>query len=170
MHSTQSNASYASLILPDIVSGPRHKGFLDAISATVTSIDSYTTRLRTLRDEKQRGDPDPSDMELVAEDLSHVFHSRRKYLWDLMEEEVDMTSRSERRMWVKEKKSVLGETMGRMLTCLEDMDNAKGKGWKEREVRIMKEGWERRWKAYGGMDTRDLMRAGWILDVEKWDS
>ena len=147
----------------DIVSGPRHKGFLSLISSTVASLESHTAHLRTLRDEKQRGNPTPSNMEVTAEMISRKFESRRVYLWDIMEEKVDMTNDVERVMWVKKKKAVLGDVMGGTVGYLEGLGEEEG--WKGREVREMGERWEKRWKAYGAMDRKGLKQAGWILDV-----
>lgn len=152
-------------LLPDIVSGPRHRGFLFLISSTVTRLDSHTTHLRNLRNEKQRGNPYPGNMELVAEKISRKCKTRSKYLWDLMEEKVDMTNDVERARWVKRKKAILGDVMGGLVGYLEELGDEDG--WKEREVREMVQRWEKRWKVYGAMDREELKSAGWILDVGK---
>lgn len=158
-----------SLILtevqPDIVSGPRHRGFLLLISSTVTRVDTHTTHLRTLRNEKQRGNPYPGNMELIAEKISRKCKTRSKYLWDLMEEKVDMANDVERARWVKRKKAILGDVMGGLVGYLEELGDEGG--WKEREVREMGQRWEKRWKVYGAMDREELKSAGWILDVGK---
>lgn len=163
---TNSSSSQSlTKLLPDIVSGPRHKGFLLLISSTVTRLDAHTTHLRTLRNEKQRGNPHPGNMELVAEKISRKCKTRSKYLWDLMEEKVDMANDVERAMWVKRKKAVLGDVMGGLVGYLEELGDEDG--WKEREVREMGQRWEKRWKVYGAMDREELKSAGWILDVGK---
>ncbi len=84
-----------------------------------------------------------------------------------MEEKVDMTNDTERAIWVKKKKSLLGDVMGGLVGYLEELGEEEG--WKGREVREMGERWEKRWKAYGAMDKQDLKNAGWILDVGKRD-
>lgn len=104
-------------------------------------------------------------MELIADKIARKCKSRRKYLWEIMEEKVDMTNEAARVTWVKKKKAVLGDVMGGAMGYLEELGEEDG--WKEREVREMGERWEKRWKAFGAMDRADLVKAGWILDVGK---
>lgn len=120
-----------------MVSGPRHRGFLCLISSTVTRLESHTSRLRALRTEKQRGNPTPSTMEIIAEKIACRCHMRRKHLWDIMEEKVDMTNDVARATWVRKKKAVLGDVMGGLVGYLEELGEEDG--WKEREVREMGE-------------------------------
>ena len=151
-------------LLLDIASGPRHKGLLSNVFSAVDRLDAYTKRLRKLRDEKQRGTQDPSKMEVVATTIYHRYETREDKVWDLMEEKVDTTNAAEREAWLEKKAEVLKDLMGWTLTYLNDMD-AREKGWKEREVRKLKQDWEQRWKTYAAMDPKDLKAVGWILDV-----
>ena len=121
------------LLLLDIVSGPRHKGFLFLISSTVARLESHTIHLRTLRNEKQRGSPTRSTMELVAEQIARKFQGRSRYLWDIMEEKVDMTNEMARARWIKRKRAVLGDVMGGMVGYLDAL--GEDENWKEREVK-----------------------------------
>ena len=162
------NGFRASLTLTDYsldkVSGPRHKGLLANVFSTVDRLETYTTRLRDLRHEKQRGTQDPSQMETVATAIAHRYKAREDKLWDVMREKVDMTEAAERAAWIEKKGRVLQDVMGWTLTYLEHLD-ATQEGWKEREVRELKKDWEARWKAYADMGLEDLQTAGWILDV-----
>ena len=151
-------------LLLGVASGPHHKGLLANIFSTVDRLESYTTRLRRLRNEKQRGTQDPSKMEVVATTISHRYKAREDKVWDLVEEKIDMANVAEREAWLERKGKVLKDVMGWTLTYLEDMD-AREAGWKEKEVRKLKNDWEQRWKTYAAMDTEDLKAAGWILDV-----
>lgn len=120
-------------LLLDIVSGPRHRGFLFLISSTITRLESHAMHLHTLRTEKQRGNPSPSTMELIAEQIARKFKTCSRYLWDVMEEKVDMTNDVARASWNKKKRAVLGDVMGGMVGYLEELGEEEG--WKEREVR-----------------------------------
>ena len=127
-------------------------------------MESYLDHLRTLRDEKQRGNPDPGLLENVAGKVARRFKSRRKYLWEVMEEKVDMADNVARMEWVRKKRDVLGDVLGGVVGYLEEL--GQGEAWKEREVKVMAERWEKRWRAYGAMSKADLKAAGWILEVE----
>lgn len=77
---------------------------------------------------------------------------------------MDMEDVLARASWVKKKRDVLGDVMGGLVGYLEELGEEEE--WKEREVRGLKERWERRWRAYGAMDKADLKAAGWVLEVE----
>ena len=151
-------------LLLGFASGPRHKGLLANIFSTTDHLESYTRRLRRLRDEKQLGSQEPSRMEVVATTISDRYKAREDKVWDLVEEKVDMSSVEEREAWLKKKGKVLNEVMGWTLAYLDEMD-AMDEEWKEKEVKDMKLQWETRWKTYAAMDPEDLKAAGWILDV-----
>ena len=151
-------------LLLGLASGPRHRGLLENIFSTTDHLESYTERLRRLRDEKQRGSQEPSRMEVVATTISNHYKAREDKVWDLVEEKVDMSSVEEREAWLKKKGKVLNEVMGWTLAYLDDMD-AMDEGWKEKEVKDMMLQWETRWITYAAMDPEDLKAAGWILDV-----
>ena len=122
---------------PDIVSGLRHNGFLTLISSTVARLESHTTRLRALRDDKQRGNPAPGSLEVVAEKIARKCRSRGGALRDVMREKVDMADDGARAAWVRRKKAVLGDMMGGLVGYLEELGEEEG--WKGREVREMGE-------------------------------
>ncbi|CAD6586685.1 MAG: hypothetical protein ASARMPRED_002800 [Alectoria sarmentosa] len=155
-----------SKLPPDMVSGPRHRGFLSLIFSTVTRLESHTTRLRALRTEKQRGNPTPSTMEIIAEKIARRCHMRRKYLWDTMEEKVDMTNDVARATWVRKKKAVLGDVMGGLVGYLEELGEEEG--WKEREVGEEVEAV--RSDGQGGFEEGRMdpgrRKARWVSDVE----
>ena len=104
--------------LPEITSGPRHKGFLLNIFDTVSHIHSDAKHLRMLRAKKQRGTINPSTMELVAEDIHDKCKAGTKSVWEVMEAKVDMTNEAERAIWVKKKKEVLEDVMEGMVQSL----------------------------------------------------
>ena len=103
-------------------------------------------------------------MELAVETISDKCRDRSQSVWDLMEEKVDMANDAERRVWVEEKKQVLGDVMDWMWGYLLGVDERE-EGFKEKEVMRMKQAWEERWKRYGEMDIEDQKDAGWILEV-----
>ena len=100
----------------------------------------------------------------MAGKITRKFKSGRKYLWAVMEEKVDMEDDVARMEWVRKKRDVLGDVLGRVVGYLDEL--GEGESWKEWEVRKMAERWEKRWRAYGDMDKADLKAAGWILEVE----
>ena len=151
-------------LLLGVASGPRHQGLLKNIFSIVDRLESYTTRLRNLRNEKQRGTQEPGKMEKVAMTISHRYKGREDKVWHLVEQKVNMANVEERDVWVEKKGRVLQDVMGWTLSYLDDMD-AKEEGWKEKEVRKLKDDWEERWKTYAAMDAEDLKAVGWILDV-----
>lgn len=107
----------------------------------------------------------PSATEAIALRIAALFQKHKGLLWGVMEEKVDMGDEGARAAWVRKKKEVLGEVMGGMVLMLEELGPEEG--WKEREVRVLGERWERRWKVYAAMEKGDLKRAGWILEVGK---
>lgn len=123
-------------------------------------------RLEFLRQEKQRGSPEPCRMELAVNAISQRCKDRGQYVWDTMDEKVDMTNEGERVTWVEKKGKVLGDVMGWMLKYLQGLDRSDER-WKEKEVAVVKEDWEDRWEAYGEMNIEDHKDAGWIMDVEE---
>ena len=127
-------------------------------------MESYIDHLRTLRDDKQRGNPNPGLLENVANRIVRRFKSRRKYLWAVMEEKVDMEDHVARMEWVRKKRDVVGDVLGGVVGYLEELGH--GEEWKEREVKVMAERWEKRGRAYGAMSKADLKAAGWSLEVE----
>ncbi len=105
-------------------------------------------------------------MELVVQKISRKCKSRVQVLWEIMEEKVDMTDDVARATWLWKKRAVLEDVMDGMVSYLREL-GPEGE-WRMREVkevREMREGWERRWKTFGSMDKADLKVAGWILDV-----
>ena len=105
-------------------------------------------------------------MELAVKAISQRCKDRGQYVWDTMDEKVDMTNEGERVTWVEKKGNVLRDVTRWMLKYLQGLDRRE-EGWKEREVKMMKKAWVKRWKAYGKMNIEDQKDAGWIMDVEK---
>lgn len=150
-------------LLLAIVSGLHHKGLLDDIITTVDRLNTYTTRLHELRNEKQRGTPEPSKLEEVAKAIYDRYKAREDKLWGIFEEKVNMTNFAEREPWLDRKEKVLKDVVGWTLTYLDEQDAEYGVGWKEAEIQKMKLAWEDRWKTYAAMYPWDLKTAGWIL-------
>ena len=152
-------------LLLAIASGLHHKGLLDDIFTTVGHLGNYITRLGKLRDEKQRGTPEPSKVEVVAKAIYDRYEARGDKFWDVFEAKVNMANSSERKPWLDRKEKVLKGVVGWTLTYLDDMDAEYRVGWEEEEVRTMKLDWEDRWMTYAAMHPEYLKTAGWILDA-----
>lgn len=148
----------------DIASGPRHQGLLKNIFSTIERLERAAAHLEYLRQEKQRGTPQPCRMELAVQDISQRYRDRGQHVWDVMDEKVDMTNEEERAMWVEKKAEVLHDVTRWMLRYLQHKERID-RAWKEKDVAILKLDWEDRWEDYGKMEIEDLKQVGWIMDV-----
>ena len=105
-------------------------------------------------------------MELVAQQIADKCNVRAPHLWAIMMEKVDMMDEMESTAWVLKKKAESDNVIGGVTALLKDLGPEEE--WKAREVREvwdLKRKWEQRWRTYGAMSKKDLLQAGWILDV-----
>ena len=118
-----------------------------------------------LRAKKQRGTMNPSNMELVAEEIYDKCKAGSKFVWEVMDEKIDMTNEAKRAVWVKKKKEVLEDVMEGMVQSMRAL-GPKGECI-EMEVAEVKERWEHKWKSFVGNNNDDLTQAGYILDINE---
>ena len=102
-----------------------HKGLLTNIAQTITRIEEHVKKLDTLRQERQRGSPEPGEMELTASSICKKFNSLGKQLYRILNERVNMCDDIERSDWLNRKDEIIIEVVFGMSAELEqlDMDN-----------------------------------------------